>query len=82
MNFFNSSVNKLFAGAIIVVAMLLSFNHAFAGAIIIDHRCTDITRIPESAITQAKDTLHIAYGHTSHGSQLTDGMSGLLLLAN
>ena len=80
--FLNSSVNKLFTGAVIVVAMLLPFHHALAGAIIVDHRCTDITRLPESAITQAKNTLHIAYGHTSHGSQLTDGMSGLVGFAN
>ncbi|MCK5117779.1 MAG: hypothetical protein KAR44_14375, partial [Candidatus Aegiribacteria sp.] len=39
--------------------------------IIIDHECTDITLIPEYAINQAKSNLHIAYGHTSHGSQLT-----------
>lgn len=82
MNFFNSAVNKLFTGAIIIAAMLLPLQHAFAGAIIIDHRCTDITRIPESAITRAKNLLHIAYGHTSHGSQLTDGMSGLVDFAN
>lgn len=31
---------------------------------------------------QAKDSLHIAYGHTSHGSQLTTGMSGLVGFAN
>lgn len=42
--------------------------------IIIDHTCTDIWQIPESAIEQAKTALHIAYGHTSHGSQLTSGM--------
>ena len=35
---------------------------------IIDHTCTEITEIPESAINQAKATLHIGYGHTSHGS--------------
>lgn len=50
--------------------------------VIIDHLCTDITRIPEAAITQAKSLLHIAYGHTSHGSQVTDGMSGLVAFAN
>ena len=50
--------------------------------IIIDHECTDITLIPESAINQAKSNLHIAYGHTSHGSQLTTGMSGLVDFAN
>ena len=33
--------------------------------------------IPDSAIIAAKDTLHIAYGHTSHGSQLIDGMTAL-----
>ena len=33
--------------------------------------------IPDAWINQAKATLHIAYGHTSHGSQLTDGMTGL-----
>ena len=50
--------------------------------LIIDHTCTDIGQIPESAINQAKSNLHIAYGHTSHGSQLTDGMTGLVDFAN
>jgi len=53
-----------------------------AQPIIIDHTCTDITQIPESAIEQAKNNLHIAYGHTSHGSQLTTGMTGLVDFAN
>jgi hypothetical protein len=51
-------------------------------AIIINHTCTNITVIPQSAIVQAKASLHIAYGHTSHGSQVTDGMSGLVAFAN
>jgi hypothetical protein len=45
---------------------------------IADHTCTDLNNIPESAIRQAKDSLVIAYGHTSHGSQLTTGMAGLV----
>ena len=53
-----------------------------AGPIIIDHTCTDITQIPGTAIEQAKAQLHIAYGHTSHGSQLTTGMTGLVAFAN
>ena len=44
--------------------------------IIIDHDCTDLNKIPNSAIEQAKTSLHIAYGHTSHGSQLIAGMGG------
>ncbi len=51
-------------------------------AIIIDHTCVDITQIPESAILAAKDSLHIGYGHTSHGSQIVSGMSGLIGFAN
>ncbi|MEA2096145.1 MAG: T9SS type A sorting domain-containing protein [Candidatus Cloacimonadota bacterium] len=67
----------------ILVLVLLSITTISAiFAEIIDHSCTDITQIPESAINQAKADLHIAYGHTSHGSQLTDGMSGLIGFAN
>jgi hypothetical protein len=50
--------------------------------IIVDHTCTDITAIPQAAIEQAKSSLHIAYGHTSHGSQLITGMNGLIAFAN
>jgi len=45
--------------------------------IIINHTSTNLSLVPESAIVHAKKTLHIAYGHTSHGSQITDGMTGL-----
>ena len=47
------------------------------GTMIIDHSCTTLADIPPEWITQAKADLHIAYGHTSHGSQLVDGMTGL-----
>lgn len=50
--------------------------------LIVDHTCTDITTIPEAGINQARASLHVAYGHTSHGSQLTDGMTGLVAFAN
>ncbi len=64
-------------------SLLLGWSsHTLAQGMIIDHACTDITKIPESAITQAKATLHIGYGHTSHGSQLTTGMTGLVTFAN
>ncbi len=42
--------------------------------LVIDHRHTSIGSIPETAILTAKSNLHIAYGHTSHGSQLISGM--------
>jgi len=46
--------------------------------IIADHSSAQITSIPESYIRKAKRELRIAYGHTSHGSQLVDGMTGLV----
>ena len=53
----------------------------FSGSTI-DHNCVDITQIPQEWIEEAKNSLHIAYGHTSHGSQITDGMNGLVSFAN
>ena len=46
---------------------------------IADHTTVDLSSIPSEWIAKAKTDLHIAYGHTSHGSQLTDGMTGLVL---
>ena len=45
---------------------------------IADHTTVNLSSIPSEWIAKAKTDLHIAYGHTSHGSQLTDGMSGLV----
>jgi hypothetical protein len=53
-----------------------------AEGLIIDHTCTDILQIPQSAIEEAKTNLHIGYGHTSHGRQLTTGMTGLVGFIN
>ncbi len=44
----------------------------------IDHTSTDIAKIPAEWITKAKTDLHIAYQHTSHGSQLISGMNALM----
>ncbi len=49
--------------------------------IIIDHRNTNINRVPKHWIEKAKKDLRIAYGHTSHGSQITSGMTGLASFA-
>ncbi|MBN2563145.1 MAG: hypothetical protein JXQ75_19660 [Phycisphaerae bacterium] len=78
-----SMINQLFFW--LAVGCVLSF-HAVdllaQDAIIIDHNDTDITALSEAAISNAKARLHIGYGHTSHGSQLTDGMTGLIGFAN
>ena len=63
-------------------AVVLAAGAVRAGSLRIDHRHTDVTRLTQAQIERAKSALHIAYGHTSHGSQLTDGMSALVGFAN
>ncbi|MBE3144909.1 MAG: PKD domain-containing protein [Planctomycetes bacterium] len=55
-----------------------TINVVSPSTIIVDHSCAKLTNIPSDKIALAKQTLHIAYGHTSHGSQLTEGMTGLV----
>lgn len=45
--------------------------------LVIDHRCTYLYKIPDTWVDSAREKLHIAYAHTSHGSQLVSGMIGL-----
>lgn len=47
-------------------------------SIIINHQAFKLSSVPSQWIAAAKLNLHIAYSHTSHGSQLTEGMSGLV----
>jgi len=82
MYYFNTY--KLQVSLLVFLLFLLSGmqTQVLSQGTIIDHTCTDITLIPESALNQAKAMLHIGYGHTSHGSQLTTGMTGLITFAN
>jgi hypothetical protein len=48
-----------------------------AQGLIIDHRHTDISKVPANWITQAKAQFRLTYGHTSHGSQLISGIGVL-----
>ena len=50
---------------------------ALAQGIIIDHDCTDVSRIPDYWINQVKALVKLHYAHTSHGGQLTSGISRL-----
>lgn len=57
------------------------YNSRAGAPVIIDHRCTDIRKIPQKWVEKARRYLRIAYGHTSHGSQITTGMTGLAVFA-
>ena len=80
----STSARRSHLGSLLLlgVAVLAFPTLAFSQGTIVDHTCTDITEIPQAAIEQARAMLHIGYGHTSHGSQLTDGMTGLVAFAN
>lgn len=72
----------MFRFLLIFCLFLCSSQTVSAQSRIIDHSCTDITQLPESAILQAKAHLHIGYGNTSHGGQIPTGMNGLIAFAN
>jgi hypothetical protein len=55
----------------------IDIKHNVSKAIIIDHSCVDINEIPEKWINKAKADFGIAYGHTSHGSQIISGITSL-----
>ena len=49
-----------------------------SGAMVASHQAAaNFDSIPAGYINAAKSNLHIAYGHTSHGSQLITGMNAL-----
>ncbi len=62
---------------IAVFLILFMFSASSFSAVVIDHTCTDLSQIPEEWINSAKTELHVAYEHTSHGSQLVTGMNAL-----
>ncbi len=67
---------------LVVFFLFLSPLYASAAALIIDHNFTSLPAYSQAQYQLAKDTLHIAYGHTSHGSQLTTGMSSMVGFIN
>ncbi|SHH51632.1 hypothetical protein SAMN02745124_00792 [Desulfofustis glycolicus DSM 9705] len=56
---------------------ILSLWAGSAFGFVVGHQHTDLSAIPEQWITAAKENLHIAYNHTSHGSQVITGMNAL-----
>lgn len=68
-----SLVGKSFWGA----TLLFAGASLFAESVIIDHNCIDINKVPKKFIDKAKTDFKIAYGHTSHGSQIVSGMEAL-----
>ncbi len=70
-------LNFIITVGIVFIANFSTSIVSAAEPIIIDHTCTDLSQIPDEWIDTVKDNLHIAYQHTSHGSQLISGMNTL-----
>jgi hypothetical protein len=78
-----AGTKKSIAGtAVIMFILVFLFGNSMAAAatdpIIANHTAAaNFSSIPQAWITAAKSELHIAYGHTSHGSQLITGMDAM-----
>ena len=75
-------VRQCAVAALAVLAAVFLAGAARADSpLIIDHTAAhshqELHALGEAAITRAKSELHIAYGHTSHGSQIITGMTPL-----
>lgn len=77
-------IEKIVTKSVVASALLaaLTIAPSFAAAktktaLIIDHNCTAIDKVPAEYIEKAKKTFKVAYGHTSHGSQIVSGMQAL-----
>ena len=62
-----------------VVSFLVMFAttivYSWNTPLIIDHTCTDLSQIPAEWIDSVQANLRLHYAHTSHGGQLTTGLS-------
>ncbi|HPC83406.1 MAG TPA: hypothetical protein P5234_08525 [Thermoanaerobaculaceae bacterium] len=63
-----------------VAALTVAAAGAAAAPIVVDHRHTDSSRIPQQWLDRARATLRIGYSHTSHGSQPVTGLEALRAL--
>jgi hypothetical protein len=63
--------------AILLTGLLLVLLPGYSQALIIDHTCTNINKIPAYWINQVKSAIKIHYAHTSHGEQITVGLERL-----
>ena len=70
-------------GVMFVIAVLLmplaisacSQEDSTPDLLIIDHTCTELSQIPDEWIDSVQADLRLHYAHTSHGGQLTTGLS-------
>jgi len=57
--------------------LFLALTSSAQAGFVVNHTNTNLDDIPSEWITSAKENIHGAYNHTSHGSQLITGMNAL-----
>jgi hypothetical protein len=62
---------------LLLLLSLFCINQSSAQSIIIDHTCTDITKIPDSWINAVKTYLKVQCAHASFGEQIIEGLERL-----
>jgi hypothetical protein len=67
--------NCFYFVSVFIIALSVTLHSQ--NSIIANHTIAKLSATPTNWIDSAKAKLHIAYGHTSHGSQLITGMEGL-----
>jgi hypothetical protein len=68
---------KIFRFAFYTLIIWLLTSPLLSQGIIIDHNCTDLSKISDSSIAQVRKLIKLHYAHTSHGQQLIEGMKRL-----
>jgi len=72
-------IASMFAAAILLLGVISSPLPAQrTEPVVADHLRTDIGDIPASCIERTRSVFRLAYGHTSHGSQIVSGMQVLM----
>ncbi len=66
---------RKFVLLLLVLSISFAKTYSSENSIIIDHNCTNLNQVPENWIEKVKSQFRIAYGHTSHGSQIVSGMT-------
>jgi hypothetical protein len=66
--------SKLSIISFLIILGLGMVSMSSADPIIIDHTTTDLSQIPNYWISQVKSSIKVYFGHTSHGTQITNGL--------
>ncbi len=66
-------MKKIITSVLWIIITLLCYSEA--NAFIVDHQCTDSSKIPVAWLQAARNNLRMGYSHTSHGSQLISGIN-------